>query len=117
MNYDEMSDFEINKAVAEASGGYGGIADIGGDAVCAYDAEYGVSFYTERDYCSNWSDAGAIITDNKISIIFDHKQSTWKASVPFSFGGHTSAYDTNPLRAAMVVYLKMKDAENANTND
>lgn len=65
------------------------------------------------DYCNNWSDAGPIIVENKITIHapmhYDEPQE-WLA-----FDVHDSDadfMDENPLRAAMIVFLMMQDANN-----
>ena len=66
------------------------------------------------DYCNNWSDAGPIIVENKITIHapmhYDEPQE-WLA-----FDVHDSDadfMDENPLRAAMIVFLIMQDAKHA----
>lgn len=124
-NYEEMSDFEINKLVAIA---------VGVD-VCLEQYEW----YGDRDdnvviinrngksdcvdYCNNPSDAWSIINDNQISITKYISVDEWDV-----FGGGVCVdYDhniisesgcshsnQNPLRAAMIVFLMMKDVGNDN---
>ena len=110
MNYDEMSDFEINKAVAGYQGGYGGIAERGDNAVCVYDTEYGRDFYSVRGYCNDPTDAWPIIIKSKINIDFRESIS---AGPMCRVSGKSELYhvDKNPLRAAMIVFLKMKEGE------
>lgn len=115
IDYNKMSDFEINKAVAEelykvrlslivqrdvpSRPAITVFCDIGNgeivSIVCA-------------DYCNDPADAWPIIIRNLISIdsIFD-KGNTWLA-----FGGDDSEHrhvHSNPLRAAMIVFLMMKE--------
>lgn len=117
MNYDELSDFQINKAVAEALGrktwyeekrhGYyrkdhphavwAGLADGGGH-------------YMPFDYCNKPGDSWPIILENRITILPDGSEwaatdhCIWKSGV-------------NPLRCAMIVFLetqKQSDDEESN---
>lgn len=106
MNYEEMSDFEINKLVAKYLG-----FDTGWKA--ANCSKIGISdgsiFGKYVDYCNNPSDAWPLIIDNKISLfwngsVFDN----WIARTIHTKGIH----HINPLRAAMIVFLMMQDHEN-----
>ena len=60
------------------------------------------------DYCNNWSDAGPIIVEHRINIEWHE----WKNGIfrPYALNNETmkSCYDTNPLRAAMIVFLEMQ---------
>ena len=121
MNYSDLSDFQINKLVAGALGikvaenqfFYLGYRD---ESVVI------VSRYSEADavvdYCNNPSDAGPIILKNKISIncYKEGDSDYWESSSYDSKNNekkrHFANDDKNPLRAAMIVYLMMKDAEN-----
>lgn len=112
MNYQEMSDEQINHMVAIARGTKikecNGLAlhQVSGDDFCA-------------NFCNSWADAGPIIQENRISIEAD-------GEVPCSLGSHDGHqwwcassncitfqcnYQRNPLRAAMVVFLMMKGGE------
>lgn len=73
-------------------------------------------------YTTNPSDAWPIIIENKIAIIPDSADGEWVAFNEFTLyeGDWMFASDperhvngSNPLRAAMIVFLMMKDAENA----
>ena len=123
MNYESMSDFEINKAVAEALGyeimpriAYTGkFMEVFPHSIWATRPEH--NHRQHYDYCNNASHAWPIITDNRnrigikpISIAF-----IWEAYIPdFNVDeGYTMKYLTqheNPLRAAMIVFLKMQEA-------
>ncbi|AKA61205.1 hypothetical protein [Pseudoalteromonas phage H103] len=110
MNYESMSDFEINKAVANKLGLF--VAAVAQDGIIVNGKSLSV------DYCNNPSDAWPIITDNKISIMND--ESTWEASIDFdgdlTLHGTdeilTKYYDhENPLRATMIVFLMMSESK------
>ncbi|MDI3149361.1 phage protein NinX family protein [Serratia nevei] len=113
-DYSKMSDFEVNKRVfKELTGnnplGYPHDAD-GRSVGNASNGEY--LWY---DYCNNPADAWPIIHDSLISIIFDSDgydtpQSAWcRATSPR--GDEYYGDEKKPLRAAMIVFLMMKDAE------
>lgn len=104
-DYSKMSDFEINKAVAINRGGYQGHVEHMEHGVKESDRDSHGMFYFERDYCNNPSDAWPIIFENEISLVVVDDD-TWVARI----GG---IYDesSNPLRSAMVVYLKIEGQE------
>ena len=104
MDYSKLSDFEINKMVAElfhnpddTGGGFG--QDI-------YMVFNGLdSCSREFNPCNNPSDAWPIIFESEINIQFRHG-----ADLP-PMARHCDFYhvDKNPLRAAMIVYLMMNE--------
>ena len=141
MNYSEMSDFEINKAVHKVLLDLGSVkeefrlcpqdfTDVvkntwdknDGDnsviAVMRYKDSGGYNpFGGSRDYCNSWSDAGPIIQENKIAIVPDGTE--WVASTDTYFVDGAEwcidgLWNDNPLRAAMIVFLMMKDEEDKN---
>ncbi|HIF9037232.1 TPA: phage protein NinX family protein [Yersinia enterocolitica] len=105
-DYSAMSDEDINKLVA----GHISFADkvmVGTGQI---------------DYCNNPADAWPIITENKISIIHDGGENEYTACYGFKFeygcwdlASIPEHYHThgNPLRAAMVAFLKIKDRESS----
>lgn len=126
-DYAIMSDFEINAEVFEAL--HGGAPDykegdggamilisyewyvVGGDAV-EMEVERGLF-----NPCNNPADAWPIIVSSRISIMFDGTDPQYE-------GGHHEWCDAispsqkfgiqhqyNPLRAAMTVFLMMKEGE------
>lgn len=118
-DYSKMSDFEINKAVVIALGAKQVDFYENGDR-CAIYYELGGEALTVRrgqallneqfNPCNDPADAWPIIIRNLISIdsIFD-KGNTWLA-----FGGDDSEHrhvHSNPLRAAMIVFLMLKESE------
>ena len=127
MDYSQLSDFEINVAVFEAI--HNGSPDYkegeNGDMVfVSFEGDIvngdAVEVEVERgsfNPCANPADAWPIITENNISIILDNPSmpcATDNARDLFDDAGPNVgvAYD-NPLRAAMIVFLMMQDANNA----
>ena len=96
-DYSKMSDFEINKAVSTALG-----MDVSGAT-----EENNMMYGYVPDICNNPSDAMPILIENRISLTWvngECRASSVKAGYhEFSCG--------NALRAAMIVYLMMKDEE------
>lgn len=123
-DYRNMSDFEINRLVARSIDGLHGddrtacdcYLEAGvGRAVKIPDGDIG---WFIMDYCNNPTDAWPIITENNISLIFDNPSSVMATNNCVGWYSdeeppiHSSS--NNPLRAAMIVFLMMKDAENDN---
>lgn len=91
-NYEEMSDFEINCRV------HAEIMQISG-----------LNSFKAKDYCSNPSYAWPIIIDNHMSIecvTVNRHAFTYRVYHSASF---TKSTHENPLRAAMIVFLKMNE--------
>ena len=98
MDYETATDFEINIAVAEGLGAYG-FCGLWGDVLVKN---------TPFDPCNSWADAGPIIVKNKINITFG---ADLCGSQTLHNNKFIESVDKNPLRAAMIVFLKMKEAE------
>ena len=105
-DYASMSDFEINQMVSAYLWG----------SVCAVD---GVVLHGEKDGpfdpCNNPADAWPIIVSKKICTAFDvfaepNDGGSWVASPAYYVEGERIRHD-NPLRAAMIVFLMMKEDE------
>ncbi|EFI2831125.1 protein ninX [Escherichia coli O157] len=132
MDYSQLSDFEINVAVFEAI--HNGSPDYkegeNGDMVfVSFEGDIvngdAVEVEVERgsfNPCANPADAWPIITENKISTMWMTAEKEWCAwsggdleegcweweNIPdYCFCGES------PLRAAMIVFLMMQDANNA----
>lgn len=103
--YTELSDFEINKMVAEKLG-ITHECDMGTVII------YRDSEHHAFDPCNNPSDAMPIIVENGIAII------PFITSTPVAFDSTKGLYlgafveNENIYRAAMEVFLIMKEAEN-----
>ena len=101
MNYESMSDFEINKAVAKGIG-----LDTGWQAGNKIGIADGSPTGRYVDYCNNPSDAWPIILRNEVGITFG---SELKSAVSISNGALIQVTGDNPLRLAMIVFLKMNE--------
>lgn len=111
-NYSELSDFEINKRVAESLGLYAraksNCVNYGTDEN-SVSVGFGGCMRTV-DYCNNWADAGQIIVENKICTVApDGINDEWCA---YSWDDEHEWWHENPLRAAMIVFLMMKEQAN-----
>lgn len=120
-NYEEMSDFEINKLVAGywlSNGKYMDIfRDIEGrsDVSCFLTNMEGESINVFiGNFCESPSDAWPIIVENRIDIQFirgDKCRAYYDANT--SVGDHPYDFSVpgdNALRCAMIVYLKMQES-------
>ena len=102
-DYSKMSDFEINKAVSTALG-----MDVSGAT-----EENNIMYGYVPDICNNPSDAWPVILESRISLrpedMYEEAPHSgyWRADN--EAGNH--CHHENPLRAAMIVYLMMKDGE------
>lgn len=115
MNYEDMSDFQINSAVAENV--LWNIRDC--EEIYCNDKTGTCSWadganWHKFDPCNNPSDAWPVILANRIMLNPYCADDLWKAEVPCGFDGFFKTYATcyhhNPLRAAMVVFLMMQEA-------
>lgn len=130
-NYDEMSDFEVNKLVAkEWLGLFVDESKSKGNLdsdVWLIDSE-GLLRWTNYNPCHDPKHAWPIIVENEMSIWavsetdreigMSYSTGDWKAYCVSSIDGESNvaddgfeATDQNPLRAAMICFLKMKDTE------
>ncbi len=107
--YRDKSDFEINKAVAEELIQSGFIIGVEyHDKHILVMDKYANNY--PFDPCNNPADAMPIIIENNISILANWGiNGEWAAT--YELSRHIK-YNKNPLRAAMEVFLMMKDAEN-----
>lgn len=111
-DYASMSDFEINKRVADiAMNGTWHVKpshpdnDTGG---WLYGSN-GIQTRELPDYCNNPADAWPIITENRISIIhLDDNEWGCRGDGDKSA---CRAINSNALRCAMIVFLMMKEGE------
>lgn len=125
-DYAIMSDFEINSAVHNALLDkpyeltfHGGGKITWKDKDSGRVIETGIVGYTKNglhDYCNNPEDAWPIIVGKQISLISRCANGEWKAQLHLGrddiFDSYASYWDKNPLRAAMIVFLMMKESEN-----
>ena len=124
-DWQDKSDFEINKAVAEALGFTVKVSSwsLAAKKESMPYSEFlkGDVYYIDTpsknidlpDYCSNPQDAWPVILKCEIDILSPSTNATENWFAGF-FDPHSIAvaedikiYDKNPLRAAMIVYLEM----------
>jgi len=120
--YTKLSDFEINKKVAINVGGFAlslMVFDDRNGVVKKNIPNIGSRVFTEFNPCNNPADAMPIIIENNISLRAPTITDRWKAEFIDEYGnyvGYRRALNKNPLRAAMELFLLIKDAENKNGN-
>jgi len=121
MNYEEMSDLQINSAVLCEVDEKVSMMEYNEETdeffYCDADGEGG-GFFKAPDYCNNPSDAWPIIFENKIDIAHTVgggvSCAIFKPNDRGLYQEFYSTTDKKPFRAAMICFLKMKDAENGN---
>lgn len=114
MDYSKLSDFEINKRVAIATGhkkfnslGWQGAQEDGCSAVVVR----GPMRIGVFDPCNNPADAWPIIVKNRISII-NLDEDEWGARGVADRNSKRAIHE-NSLRAAMIVFLMMQENQHA----
>ncbi|CAM7015655.1 DUF2591 domain-containing protein [Leclercia adecarboxylata] len=119
MDYSKLSDFEINRRVFEAKSGLPtlGYPHNSDKRSCGHKDINGN--YQWFDFCNNAADAWQIIAKHQISVCAYHRanpgmkrESWWEADIFAEF----ITRDDNPLRAAMIVFLKMQESSNVPAN-
>lgn len=111
MNFDEMSDCNINKKLSGLLGV--NVLAVAQDGLIVDDRSASV------DYCNSWADMGPLIAKYKISLI--EFGGSWEAEIETS--APIGKFDTdeicsitvvnkNPLRAAAICLIKKLEAEN-----
>ncbi|MFH2379733.1 phage protein NinX family protein [Morganella morganii] len=102
--YSDKSDYEINKAVAVNINGTDSVLEKFG-RIYISDGDRGamVSFSP----CNNPADAWPIINEYGISLIYQEREFQFATN-----DGNIECSISNPLKAAMIIFLMMKDAEN-----
>lgn len=115
MNYEEMSDFEINRKVAAVLGIEMGMVQSSNNKFGTVNLLNGRIF----NPCNNSSDVWPIILKHGITIEFDDNANFQNAYIcheegypDFEHGFDTDDCDEKPLRAACICFLKMKELEN-----
>lgn len=110
-DYAEMSDFEINRAVGDII--FGGLwccrpGTSGNESDSWYYGNADATFNPLPplpDYCNDPSASWPIIEKYRISIL--DQLTEWCVDAK----GVSPIFDTRPLRAAMIVFLMMKESE------
>lgn len=106
-NYEDMSDSQIAQKVffflSSNLCPNGGLAHISSDGFFFFDNK---NIKRKFDPCNNPSDAWPIIVDNKISLTCHQSRGEWSAVFNTE---NICFHANNPLRAAMIVFLKMNE--------
>lgn len=107
-----MTDYEINGRVAKATQKIGDFTQARGKTFIHEHEDVGdfkniCIGWKEYDPCNNPADAWPIIAINRIGLIPNQSNGWYALTVYEDFVSDES----NPLRAAMIVFLMMKDAE------
>lgn len=118
MNYEELSDYDVNEAVAKKLG----VVDKDFKVDNSWTWKEGnVAIYRDhhtrdlfKDYCNSPSDAWPIIVKYGISIwqacSASDNSGLWNASIGDVLSPKVE-WTERPLRAAMLCFVKMKDME------
>lgn len=109
--YTELSDFEINKRVFVAAKIEHEDTDLHSNKVFYGDGANWIEF----NPCNNPSDAMPIIIENKLTLSPRYYSDEWISESIFYHDIYS--VNKNQYRAAMEVFLMMKDAENKNENE
>lgn len=113
MDYSKLSDFEINGRVARATQKIGDFTQARGKTLI-HDYEDVGDFknicvgWKEFDPCNNPADAWPIITKSLIELV-PNRSGEWRANSVCCY--FRQPYQSNPLRAAMIVFLMMQESE------
>lgn len=104
-DYSKMTDDQINEAVSKIMGTYQ-LQDYNPLNV----------HYSYPNYCESWTHSGPIIQKNEISIMFDSSDeldeyAEWVLAQSYDLEWHD--FKNKPLRAAMIVFLMITEANNA----
>lgn len=117
-NYIEMSDFEINRAVALGLGCKVRSSAFGTDYYFtdddkAYNPCAPHAPVEDFNPCKSWDDAGPIIEKYSISLSKVKNKLTggWVAEIHGESMSFAMFRDNNPLRAAMIVFLMMQEGK------
>ncbi|MFL6615982.1 MAG: phage protein NinX family protein [Pantoea agglomerans] len=120
MNYSEMTDFEINCAVAASLGRelfYNSPGEPGKRRKSFVINDRCRDVYESDAWssdvfapCKSWADAGPIIERYRITIMPASQGENWMAQ---AFEYALADVSTRPLRSAMIVFLMMQEKANA----
>lgn len=109
-NLKRLSDLELNRLAAKYQGGLRG--DCGSWLKDGVKVQELPVFYTERSYCLRWQDAGKLLEESNISLVY--MGGDWEAhflSPTLGDEAHNMSH-SNPLRAIVLCYVSiMMEAE------
>lgn len=120
-DYSKMSDKEINHSVLAIFEPVIEYMMLSGDETHFYHCGITGNQYHQieiPDYCNNPSDAWPIIVKHGISLTQDYGEWESEACLDLPVGAHgtdelcsVGGIDKNPLRAAMIAFLLLKESE------
>ena len=116
-DYSKMSDFEICGYVSMHEHGFSWIEfddEMSSHVKCGNEGSPGFAIVEVKDYCNNPPDAWPIMKESLIGVTPDEDGVTMHFYGDWTAMAHCKNLqftDKNPLRAAMIVYLMMKDEE------
>ncbi|MCU6241153.1 phage protein NinX family protein [Enterobacter asburiae] len=107
MDYSQLSDFDIQQEVLKATWGSHPPRLLGRMMLDVMLCDF--------DPCNNPADAWPIIVRNQISLMYEEAIGKWCAGKPYWVDGcewqlDIDVMEANPLRAAMIFFLIMQDA-------
>ena len=115
MRYEEMSDFEVDNHVSAELWKIERLArnDWSDNSKKVYaEIQVGLCVFASGQYCNNPSDAWPIIIEHRICIDW-YSGDLWRSVIDNQFEAgeyrRISFCDKNPLRAAMICFLKIKN--------
>jgi len=114
INYDEMSDFDITVQVAASlmpECNHAHTVDDNGNGEAEFWCANPIGETVNAgkyNFCNDPCDAWSIIVDNKLSLEPHATEDTYFSATRHCEFNHQ---DKNPLRAAMICFLKMKGTE------
>ena len=119
MNWDEASDFEVNKRLAELLGlkifnDQFASLKLKAGSVLVFDKnkKYGTK---EINYCNNWQDIGPMIESKFIKVEplcdTDPSEERWYSSTAVDTSKTVSYWHANPKRAAAICAIKLLESE------
>lgn len=122
-DYSKMSDYEINGRVAKVTRKIGDTTQARGKTFIHEHEDVGefkniCIGWKEYDPCNNPADAWPIIVKHGISLTHDYGEWESEACLDLPVGAHgtdelcsVGGIDKNPLRAAMIAFLLLKESE------
>lgn len=114
-DYSKKSDFDVTCMVAKFIHPDAELLDVNrGKKESSITLKFGPHGYVGFDPCNNPSDAWPIIVENNIAIVPCRHAIPQAWPTKFGIASKFLVEDRNPLRAAMIVYLMMKESEHEN---
>jgi len=115
--YSGMSDFEVNKKIANLLG-FKNITKGSNQEILVESVSCGYGGFKtviiEKNYCSYYPDAFNLMINNKMDLRFNQIKQQWVSKFSTIRDSSLVTLNENPCRAIAECYLLMKDAEKNN---